>query len=165
MSYRKGEGQYANHERWSVSYADFITLLFALFVVMVSASKVDKRKVGKLATANQVAFMLARKEQIPLNKAEKVILGFTHWKTGAIQAITGSFRSLGDSLSSVWKTSRTGLVNWCTRCSILHGLFLVAAATGHKTISPHSDRWQRHHYSSFPQWAATRPIRAWSKNL
>jgi len=47
---------HANHERWLVSYADFITLLFAFFVVLYSSSQVDKRKVGRLATAIQVAF-------------------------------------------------------------------------------------------------------------
>src|SRR5271154_1642537 len=45
-----------NHERWLVSYADFITLLFAFFVVLYASSQVDKRKVGKLALAIQVAF-------------------------------------------------------------------------------------------------------------
>ena len=45
-----------NHERWLVSYADFITLLFAFFVVLFSSSQVDKRKVGKLAAAIQGAF-------------------------------------------------------------------------------------------------------------
>jgi chemotaxis protein MotB len=39
-----------------VSYADFITLLFAFFVVLYSSSQVDRRKVGKLAMAIQVAF-------------------------------------------------------------------------------------------------------------
>jgi chemotaxis protein MotB len=38
-----------------VSYADFITLLFAFFVVLYSSSPVDKRKVGRLAMAVQVA--------------------------------------------------------------------------------------------------------------
>jgi chemotaxis protein MotB len=45
-----------NHERWLVSYADFITLLFAFFVVLFSSSQVDKRKVGKIAAAIQDAF-------------------------------------------------------------------------------------------------------------
>ena len=36
-----------NHERWLVSYADFITLLFAFFVVMYSVSQVDSKKVGR----------------------------------------------------------------------------------------------------------------------
>ena len=45
-----------SHERWLVSYADFITLLFAFFVVMYSAAQLDKRRAGKLATAIQTAF-------------------------------------------------------------------------------------------------------------
>ena len=56
MSRKKKHAEHANHERWLVSYADFITLLFAFFVVMFSSSQVDKRKVGKLALAMQVAF-------------------------------------------------------------------------------------------------------------
>jgi chemotaxis protein MotB len=56
MSRRRKHGEHANHERWLVSYADFITLLFAFFVVMYSSSQVDKRKVGKIALAIQVAF-------------------------------------------------------------------------------------------------------------
>ena len=31
-----------NHERWLVSYADFITLLFAFFVVLFASSQADK---------------------------------------------------------------------------------------------------------------------------
>ncbi len=50
------KGEHANHERWLVSYADFMTLLFAFFVVLFSSSQVDKRKVGRLAMAIQVAF-------------------------------------------------------------------------------------------------------------
>src|SRR5215471_8741727 len=33
-----------NHERWLVSYADFITLLFAFFVVMFASTQADKEK-------------------------------------------------------------------------------------------------------------------------
>ena len=33
-----------NHERWMVSYADFITLLFAFFVVMYGISSVNEGK-------------------------------------------------------------------------------------------------------------------------
>jgi len=56
VSRKKRQPEHANHERWLVSYADFITLMFAFFVVMFSSSQVDKRKVGKLALAMQVAF-------------------------------------------------------------------------------------------------------------
>ena len=56
MSRKNKHGEHANHERWLVSYADFITLLFAFFVVLYSAAQVDQRKVGALAMAIQVAF-------------------------------------------------------------------------------------------------------------
>ncbi len=56
MTRRRRNPAHANHDRWLVSYADFITLLFAFFVVLYASSQVDKRKVGKLALAIQVAF-------------------------------------------------------------------------------------------------------------
>ncbi len=43
------EEEHENHERWLVSYADFITLLFAFFVVMYSVSKVDNKKLAQAA--------------------------------------------------------------------------------------------------------------------
>ncbi|HEY4223435.1 MAG TPA: flagellar motor protein MotB [Myxococcota bacterium] len=39
------EEEHENHERWLVSYADFITLLFAFFVVMYAISSVDQKRV------------------------------------------------------------------------------------------------------------------------
>src|SRR4029077_4184262 len=56
MSRRKRRPSHSNHERGLVSYADFITLLFAFFVVLYASSQVDKKKVGKLAFAIQAAF-------------------------------------------------------------------------------------------------------------
>jgi chemotaxis protein MotB len=56
MRRRKRRPGHSNHERWLVSYADFITLLFAFFVVLYASSQVDKKKVGKLAFAIQAAF-------------------------------------------------------------------------------------------------------------
>ena len=46
MGRRKKHAEHVNHERWLISYADFITLLFAFFVVMFSASQVDQRRLG-----------------------------------------------------------------------------------------------------------------------
>lgn len=41
---RKQEEEHENHERWLVSYADFITLLFAFFVVMYALSSINEGK-------------------------------------------------------------------------------------------------------------------------
>ncbi len=56
MAPKKKHEEHVNHERWLVSYADFITLLFAFFVVLFSAANADKQKVGQIAKAIQEAF-------------------------------------------------------------------------------------------------------------
>jgi chemotaxis protein MotB len=53
---RRGDHTSGNHDRWLVSYADFITLLFAFFVTMYAISNVDARKLEKAVSAFQVAF-------------------------------------------------------------------------------------------------------------
>ncbi len=47
MARKKKHPEHVNHERWLVSYADFITLLFAFFVVMFAVSQVDTKKMGR----------------------------------------------------------------------------------------------------------------------
>jgi chemotaxis protein MotB len=45
-----------NLERWLVSYADFVTLLFAFFVAMYGISQVDVKKLGKFSESMHMAF-------------------------------------------------------------------------------------------------------------
>ena len=63
----------ANHQekvidkhRWLVSYADFITLLFAFFVVMYSMSAVNEGKFRVLADTLQLAFQDPIKSILPV---------------------------------------------------------------------------------------------------
>ena len=53
---RRREEEHDNHERWLVSYADFITLLFAFFVVMYSLSSVNEGKYRVLSDSLVQAF-------------------------------------------------------------------------------------------------------------
>lgn len=48
-SRRKKQEPAANHERWLVSYADFITLMFAFFVVMFASSQTDRAKAQQVS--------------------------------------------------------------------------------------------------------------------
>ncbi|MDR0735670.1 MAG: flagellar motor protein MotD [Zoogloeaceae bacterium] len=48
--------EHDNHERWLVSYADFITLLFAFFVVMYALSSVNEGKYRILSDSLNNAF-------------------------------------------------------------------------------------------------------------
>ena len=56
MARRKHEEEHDNHERWMVSYADFITLLFAFFVVMYALSTVNEGKYRVLSDSMSSAF-------------------------------------------------------------------------------------------------------------
>ncbi len=56
MARRRHEEEHENHERWLVSYADFITLLFAFFVVMYSISSVNEGKYRVLSDSLVEAF-------------------------------------------------------------------------------------------------------------
>ncbi|MHC6226614.1 flagellar motor protein MotD [Pseudomonas sp. X10] len=51
MARRRQPEEHENHERWLVSYADFITLLFAFFVVMYSISSINEGKYKVISQA------------------------------------------------------------------------------------------------------------------
>ena len=55
MGKRQHHEEHENHERWLVSYADFITLLFAFFVVMYAVSAVDQKRVVEIERAVRFA--------------------------------------------------------------------------------------------------------------
>jgi chemotaxis protein MotB len=50
------EEEHENHERWMVSYADMMTLLLVLFIVLYAMSQVDKAKFAALASGLNESF-------------------------------------------------------------------------------------------------------------
>ena len=64
-----------NHERWLVSYADFITLLFAFFVVMFASSQTDKARAKQVSEAVEKALEDGHSISVPPAVAK--ILGGT----------------------------------------------------------------------------------------
>jgi chemotaxis protein MotB len=53
---RRESDEHENHERWLVSYADFITLLFAFFVVMYAISSINEGKYRVMSDSIVSAF-------------------------------------------------------------------------------------------------------------
>lgn len=92
-----------NHERWLVSYADFMTLLMAFFVVMYSISQVNESKYRVLSNTLTEAFNnpelsrepiqvgdIARSQPLNVIDAQKGGLDEKHGNTGDMEAHTDS---------------------------------------------------------------------------
>lgn len=72
MARRHKAEAHANHERWLVSYADFITLLFAFFVVMFATAQADHGKAARVSESVRKAL-----EEGQVKSAVQAILGGT----------------------------------------------------------------------------------------
>ena len=106
---RRIEEDEDNAERWLVSYADFITLLFAFFVVMYSVSSVNQGKYNELSSSINQAFT-KRESQQEANKANETLTKKTSpknlaslpsdAKTQVLQQERDAMTILGESLSN-----------------------------------------------------------------
>ena len=74
---KKKHEEHINHERWLVSYADFITLLFAFFVVMYSISSVNDGKFRTVSDSIKAALN-------PIVSPESTSLPFTIGQNKAV---------------------------------------------------------------------------------
>jgi len=114
------QAEHVSHERWLVSYADFITLLFAFFVVMFAVSQVDSKKVGRFTQSFHDALEW---QVVPQSKAGKgggtdvipVIPSFTNAKAAKIA------RDFEEEKASI----RRGLVKRLGSASMLAGLNIL----------------------------------------
>lgn len=61
------------HDRWLLSYADFITLLLAFFVTMYAISTVDSSKLVPAASSMQMAFEGRRQHAVPIPEGGSVV--------------------------------------------------------------------------------------------
>ncbi|HEU0189138.1 MAG TPA: flagellar motor protein MotD [Gallionella sp.] len=64
MARRRKRFEHDNHDRWLISYADFVTLLFAFFVVMYSISSVNEIKYKTFSDSLSIAFTSKAKAKL-----------------------------------------------------------------------------------------------------
>lgn len=90
MSKKQRHEEHENHERWLVSYADFITLLFAFFVIMYANSQQDSKKMEALEYAIRSSLHVG-----PMGGGHNLV----NLETGApIQPVIGSFPKNGSPI-------------------------------------------------------------------
>lgn len=75
MRRRRRQQEHENTERWLISYADFITLLFAFFVVMYAISSVNEGKYRVLSDTLGSAFSNTSRTLEPIQIGNEGIAG------------------------------------------------------------------------------------------
>ena len=87
-----------SHERWLVSYSDFVTLLFAFFVVMYSVSQVSENKYRVLSETLDEVF------DTPKHKADKTVV--TEQSATDLQLQHEANAKLGSELKALLKENQ-----------------------------------------------------------
>lgn len=108
---REMHEEHENHERWLVSYADFITLLFAFFVVMYAISSVNEGKYRVLSSTLEQAFQTPPTAEKPISVtlSEQVA-------TAAVQSSPiPNAQTAKDSLESLVERLRSDLADSAQR--------------------------------------------------
>jgi len=124
---RRKKPEPASHDRWLVSYADFITLLFAFFVVLFASGQADKKKQAQLATSIQTAF-------------KQMGIYDTRGKAGGVTASAGAWvapaplaepmAGTGEAMSALKER-----LNAAARREIGDGLIAIHESNGGLTVS------------------------------
>jgi len=75
MKKKKPEG-HMNHERWLLSYSDFMTLLMILFVVLFAMSSIDQTKYKQLSESMKIAMgggksIIANQDAVSIKEESK----------------------------------------------------------------------------------------------
>lgn len=116
MARKKKHADHENLERWLISYADFITLLFALFVVLYGISEVDVQKLKKVANSFQFAFSMFGSggvEDIPMldiQKKERMIPLPIKTTEAITQLYPGEAEKFEEVKKDIWNAIKNDLV-------------------------------------------------------
>lgn len=105
MPRRRRHEEHENHERWLVSYADFITLLFAFFVVMYSISSLNESKYKVLSDSLSGIFSQPERsiKPIPISDQRPTGASPTAVETNAEHSAS---KSAGDPLQQIAESMR-----------------------------------------------------------
>ncbi|MCX7080928.1 MAG: flagellar motor protein MotD [Pseudomonas sp.] len=112
MARRRQPEEHVNHERWLVSYADFITLLFAFFVVMYSISSINEGKYKEISQALIGVFNDPERilKPIPVGEerpktvtpAKPLVKDSEQIDAGIAQASNDPLKSIADDISAAF---------------------------------------------------------------
>ncbi|MDD2914433.1 MAG: flagellar motor protein MotD [Gallionella sp.] len=96
MERRGKRAEHNNTDRWLVSYADFITLLFAFFVVMYSISSVNEAKYKIFSDSLNIAFSQRLPITTPIAPVNQPLVQPTQQRTQPPSIVPGRNKILVD---------------------------------------------------------------------
>ncbi|MEQ1673670.1 MAG: flagellar motor protein MotD [Candidatus Nitrotoga sp.] len=108
MARRNKHNEHDNPDRWLISYADFVTLLFAFFVVMYSISSVNEEKYKTFSDSLSIA-LTDQPSSIPpgivINQQEQMLKTLVDKRTARLgeqqRKIQDRMKNLANGLSKV----------------------------------------------------------------
>lgn len=112
MSRKKKHEEHENHERWLVSYADFITLLFAFFTSMYAISSVNEGKFRVLSESLAISFnsSLHNSTGERSNGASFVKQGSRHIASDFRSVFSNRYEKIKDALKDLEKNKKLSFV-------------------------------------------------------
>ncbi len=85
---RRDEDEPENLDRWLISYADFITLMFTFFAALYALSSVDKAKMAEFSGSLNQTFKVIEKPIPQIDTQKNVLVEDIKKATGELQGIT-----------------------------------------------------------------------------
>lgn len=114
MARRKKRFEHDNHDRWLISYADFVTLLFAFFVVMYSISSVNEPKYKTFSDSLSIAFSnqpTSSYTTIVPNEQEQLLKALVDKRTARLGEQQRKIQDRMNNLASGLKQVMSPLIN------------------------------------------------------
>ncbi|MCR4298997.1 MAG: flagellar motor protein MotD [Gallionella sp.] len=146
MARRKKRIEHDNHDRWLISYADFVTLLFAFFVVMYSISSVNEGKYKTFSNSLSMAFTnqpSSASISIAPNEQELLLKTLVDRRTARLgeqqRKIQDRMKNLANGLSQVMApliNQHTVSINQTRRGVVIDISASTLFGTGEATLRP-----------------------------
>ncbi|HEU0189162.1 MAG TPA: flagellar motor protein MotD [Gallionella sp.] len=146
MARRAKRIEHDNHDRWMISYADFITLLFAFFVVMYSISSVNEEKYKTFGNSLSIAFTkqpITASTSVVANQQDQTLKALVDMRTVRLgeqqRKIQERMKNLTSGLSQVMASlikQRTVSINQTRRGVVIDISASTLFRTGEATLQP-----------------------------
>lgn len=146
MARRSKRTEHDNHDRWMISYADFVTLLFAFFVVMYAVSSVNEEKYKTFSNSLSIAFTkkpITASTGVVENQQDQMLKALVDKRTARLgeqqRKIQERMKNLASGLSEVMASlinQRTVNINQTKRGVVIDISASTLFRTGEAALQP-----------------------------